>query len=174
MTFHFNFRSVEKRKDVLDLCDFLIKQDLGYPQYDDWVQRAEHEVDSGYKTVVLAFSGNRLVGDVIYQPHKELARVREIKNIRVHPRVRGRNFGRFMVRQAEVEPPTYDAIIVDARIDQQDIVGLLRVEGYVPLVTVPLYDENMPDVVMIKSFDQRTAAGIAYATKKLILGDAEA
>jgi len=66
MVFHFHFRGLEERKDLQELIDFLILQDLGYPNYDLWVQRTEHELDKGHKSVILAFSGRELVGDLIY------------------------------------------------------------------------------------------------------------
>ena len=148
-----------------------MKQDLGYPGYEDWVQRSEHEVEKGYKTPILAFSDGQLVGDVIYQPHKQLPRLREIKNIRVHPELRGRAFAHFMLRQAEVEArDQYDALIADARSDQKEVIALLLHEGYLPLGQRALYDTNAVDVIMIKTLDQRTAGGMVYSAKGLLFG----
>ena len=79
MPFNFNFRTPDTTQDLRQLVNFLMKQDLGYPRYEEWVQRSEHEVEKGDKTPILAFSDGQLVGDVIYQPHKQLPRLREIK-----------------------------------------------------------------------------------------------
>ena len=170
MTFNFNFRTPDNTQDIRQLVDFLMKQDLGYPGYEDWVQRSEHEIDKGYKIPILAFSGNHLVGDLIYQPHKQLPRVREIKNLRVHPGWRGRSFGHFMLRQAEVENQhQYDALIVDARADQKEIIALLLRNGYMPLGQRALYDSNAMDVIMVKTVDKKNENGILYSAKGLLL-----
>jgi len=171
MAFNFTFRSMESQRDLTMLIDFLMKQHLEYPNYEDWVQRAEHELETSYKTAILAFSNGHLVGDVIYQPHKELLRVRELKNMRIHPDVRRRYFAHFMLKQAEVEKKDeYDAIICDLHADQPAMINLLHLFGYVSLTITPLYDKNMPDMVMIKYFDQTTKSGILHRAQGVILG----
>lgn len=171
MAFNFHFCSIEESGDIGKLVDFLQTQDLGYPHYDHWVQRTEAELQSGYKQAVLGFSNGHLIGDIVFQPHKQLPRVREIKNIRVHPAVRGRYVAAFMLRQAEVEAKQeYDALLVDARTDQQDIIRLLRGMGFVPIAETPLYDPSVPDIILIKAMDARTKTGIIYNAKNLVLG----
>ncbi len=174
MTFNFNFRSLEERRDLHQLVDFMMHQDLGYPGYEDWIQRAEKELEQGSKKVVLAFSDRRLVGDVVYQPHKQFPRIREVKNIRVHPEVRRRDFAHFMLRQAEQESQdTYDAIVCDARSDQRDVIQLLKSMGYIPIIEVPLYEKNASDVILMKSFTGRTEAGLVYQVRTGILATAK-
>ncbi len=156
MPFNFNFHSIESMSDVRAAIDFLHKQDLGYPNYGDWVQRAESELSLGYKQGIIATSGSRVVGDVVWQPHKQLSRVREIKNIRVHPDIRGRRFAHFMLRQAEVEQAgNYDLLMCDAREDQTEIIDLMTFLGYTSLFSQNLYDPNKKDVVMVKCLDTR-------------------
>lgn len=170
MAFNFNFRTVEGTKDLGLLVDFMIKQDLKYPHYEDWVQRSEHEIRQGFKTAILVYSEGILAGDLIYQPHKQLPRVRELKNMRIHPALRGRYFAHFMLRQAEVEnKEDYDAIICDARSDQHEMINLMRLLGYLPLIVVPLYDKNATDVVMVKAFDETSGSGILYHLRQFAL-----
>jgi len=170
MGFNFTFRHVGDRNDLVLLVDFLMKQRLGYPNYEDWVQKAEGEIEGNYKTAILAFSGGNLVGDLIYQPHKDISRIRELKNMRIHPQVKGRYFSLFMLRQAEVENrEDYDSIICDLHANQRPIFNVLRLMGYSPLTTAPLYDLNVPDTIMIKCFDKASESGIKYNTEKLIL-----
>ncbi len=170
MGFDFMFRSLGDRKDLRALVDFLMKQSLGYPNYEDWVQRAEYEMDKGYKTAILALSEGQLVGDVIYQQHKTFPRIREVKNVRIHPGVRRRDFARFMLRQAEVEKwEEYDALLVDAPAGQEEVIHLLRSVGYVELGTKPLYDPNNNDVVMVRYFDQKSAGIVQRVQQGLFL-----
>ena len=85
MEFNFSFRSVSNSSELKALVDFLIKNNPGYKGYEDWVQRSEYEMDAGYKRTILAYSNDVMVADLIWQPHKQLPRTKEIKNLRVHP-----------------------------------------------------------------------------------------
>ena len=38
-----------------NLIDFIVGQDVGYPNYSRWVEKAEHELDRGDKSAILAY-----------------------------------------------------------------------------------------------------------------------
>lgn len=99
MPFDFRFTFLEDEKEIRKLKKFLLEQSFNYPHYEDWVERAISEVLSGYKKTILAFSDDILIGDLIFQPHKNLLRVMELKNMRIHPEFKRRYFGFFMLRQ---------------------------------------------------------------------------
>ncbi len=170
MSFDFAFRSLERNRDLTTLVDFLMQQDLRYPDYEAWVVgKAKPELESGYKKAILAFSEGHLVGDLIYQSHKELPGVLEFKNLRIHPNLRERSFARFMIRQAEMESKEYSAIILDLRLpEQKPLYHLLLSMGYQPITQRPLYEQSTADTIMIKTFDQRTPAGIVYSKAGII------
>ena len=63
----------------------------------------------------MAFFDDRLVADLLWQPHKSLDGLLEIKNIRVHPNVRLRDFGRFMLKQAEMTRVFLEASAMSAK-----------------------------------------------------------
>ena len=153
MTFSFEFRTIETRRDLSRLLTFIRGQDLHYPGYQDWVDKTEAEIEMGWKTGGIALSNNHLVGDLIWQPHKELRAVREIKNMRVHPSVRGRYFARFLMKQAEVEGEDYQELMIDLREDHPEkrpLMNMLVSMGYEKLCAVNLYDPNVRDIVMVK------------------------
>ena len=153
MSFSFEFRTVETRKDLARLLTFVRKQDLHYPEYQDWVDRTETEVEMGWKTGVIALSNGHVVGDIIWQPHKEIIFVREIKNLRIHPSVRERYFAKFLIKQAETESRDYHALMLDLREDHPEkrpLMNMLVSMGYEKLYSVNLYDPNIRDIVMVK------------------------
>jgi len=155
MPFDFAFRSVQTSKEVKKTIDFLAKQDLGYPKYNEWVQRVETELFSGYKRAALAYSNGVLVGDIIWQQHKQLPRIRELKNLRISPGARGRCLARFLLRQAEVEDSEqFDAFLGDARETQVNLIGLMQDMGYLVVGKLNLYEEERRDVVLFKCFDK--------------------
>ena len=130
MPIDFTFRNIEPRS--LDpAMQFIASQNLGYPNYERWVEKAREELSFGIKHRILNYSNRIVVGDVIFQRHKQLANILEIKNIRIHPELRGRNFASFMLRQAELEMSS-KAVIVDARANQKDMIYFLTSRGYTP------------------------------------------
>ena len=151
MGFDFRFKFIDDEKEIKQLRNFLLEQPFNYPNYEDWVERTIPEIDHGYKKTILAFSDDILVGDLIFQPHKTLTRIMELKNMRIHSDLQRRYFGFFMFRQAEAESKNYDAIICDARSDRIDVLNLLKLCGYKEISRVPLYDSNVEDVVLLKN-----------------------
>ena len=169
MPFNFQFRHAEERKEIDQLSRFLLLQPLGYPNYGDCVERARTELLSGGKSCILAFSDGVLVGDALYQKHKQFPRVREVKNMRVHSKLQGRYFGVFMLKQAEAEnPQDYDAVITDIRSDNLSVLNMARFCGYEELLRTPLYERNAQEVVMIKKFS-RTPSGLFGPMKKRLV-----
>lgn len=166
MPFDFNFRTLDCTRNLKRLIDFISKQDLKYKGYQDLVQRAEYELDIGFKHAILAFSWNRLVGDLIYQPHKNLTGFLELKNLRISPDIRIRDFAHFMLRQVEAENKG-DAIICDLRPSEHEAMKLLFASGYTPIGAKSLYDKNNEDIVMIKTFNNKDNS--IYRARNLIL-----
>ena len=175
MVFDFEFTTLQDVRQLKGLVDFLAKQNLDYPQYDSWVQRAEDELWQGYKSAVCAFSDGRLVGDVIHQPHKGVSRLLEIKNVRVHPDLRMRDFARFMLKQVEVEASltgSYDALIGDVRPEQKESVNFLLNYGFRQVAVVPLYESAKPEIVVVKFLNSTGKGNILAGVKDSILSRA--
>lgn len=169
MPFDFAFHSVQSSKEIRRTVDFLAKQDLGYPNYDNWVQRTESELFSGYKRAGLAYSNGILVGDVVWQPHKQFPRVREMKNLRISPQARGRYLGQFLLRQVEVEDKSeFDALIGDARETQEDLIRMMQDMDYRVLGKIHLYDEGRRDVILFKAFDRNLRKGLVMRAKSAL------
>lgn len=160
MNFTYTFRSVSCEKEILTLEKFLREQSLGYPNYQDWITRTRVELFDGTKSAILAFSENALVGDLVFQSHKQLPRVLELKNLRVHKKLRNHYFGVFMLKQVEKNTQNYDAILADTREDKIEVINTLRFMGYTEIARAPIYDSNQVDVVMQKTFDV-TESGLA-------------
>ncbi len=159
MGFRLEVRSVGSRRDVERLRVFLLGQALWYPRYEDWVcGRCIPDVHSGRKSAFVAYADGEVVGNAIYQPHGELPRTRELKNLRVHPRFRRRDLAHFLIRQAEEEDRgTFDRIVCDADARQLAVRRLLLFSGYRPVCETPLYCSDNVDVVFHKEFGDRDA-----------------
>ncbi len=77
------------------------------------------------------------MGNLIWQPHKTVQGAVEWKNLRVHPAVKKRLFGRFLIRQAETICG-FSVAICDVRLDQKDTINFMLACGYLPVATQPL------------------------------------
>ncbi len=150
--FSYKFYGVADGGDIKLVIDFLSKQDLNYPHYQDWVQRTESELCSEYKQAILAMAEGRLVGNLVYQWHKSMARTIELKNLRLDPAVVGRGFANFMLKQVEAEYKDIP-IICDLRSTQVAMIQVLLQRGYIPTARLSLYDTNHEDLVMVKMGD---------------------
>lgn len=151
MVFDYSFHSVQSSREIKTVVDFIAAQDLNYPGYKEWVQRAEAELFSGNKSAALAYSNGVLVGNVIWQPHKRLNRVGEIKNLRILPEARGRGLARFLLKQVECEGVQgVDAIVSDARASQRDVIDFFVENGYSILGDKSLYELDKKEVVVVK------------------------
>ncbi len=148
MSFDYRFRQNDSG-DIAQVVGFLAGQDLSYPGYKNWVERAEAEMKVGVKQFIAAYSDSTVVGDVVYQEHKALKGAVELKNIRIHPMMRDRNFARFMLRQVEIENPT-SLIVVDAREEQKEMLSFLRSCGYFEVARASLYEDGIREVIMAK------------------------
>lgn len=170
MGFDYRFRYPEGIGDIKKLERHLLAQPLGYPYYEDWVSKSIGEIETEYKKVILAFSDDFLVGNLILQPHKDFQKILEFKNMRVHPKVRERYFAVFMFKQGEriALEENYDAIICDLHSDNIPMLNLLRFMGYEKLLEIPLYDKNVKDIVMVKKFE-RTDSGLFTPIKQKII-----
>ncbi len=160
---YFAIHSVGDERDLRILREFLLGQALWYPDYAQWVETVcIPDIDNGWKKAIVARDrSGAVVGNAVFQPHKELSRTRELKNIRIHPGSRGRDLGHFLLRQAEEEDAvvdgqrTFDMIIADTDIRSRDMIGLLAFSGYQEIFRRPLYAEGNVDMIMVKHLPYR-------------------
>lgn len=154
-----------------DLTDFMASQDLGYPHYDDWLQKTESQLERGEKEAILAFSDGRLVANLISQTSRDsgLGFLKEIKNARVHPEMRDRYFMKFMLRQLYKEcERRYDGLIGDVRANQTETINYLIQEGFIPIAKTTLYDNIMEDITLFKPLGKE-AESLTPKIKKVIV-----
>ncbi len=144
-------------KELFSLRGFLQEQDLGYIQYDKWVDRVcIPELDAQYKQGYVVLSNGAIVASLIFQPHKELPLTLELKNLRVNKSYRRRDISHFLLKNAEVFAGEmgYQKIICDFR-EGKDyssaVMRLLLFSGYSILFKADVYKSNQVDYIMHKT-----------------------
>lgn len=147
-------RDVGRLKELKLLRNFIYSQHLWYPNYEEWVDYVcVPELESGWKKGIIAYYNGYVVGNAIYQPHKELPKTREIKNIRISPQLRRRDLGHFLLRQVEEENKNeFERIIVDTNTKNKNVIMFFQWCGYKIIGQEYLYDKKNLDVIMVKEF----------------------
>jgi ribosomal protein S18 acetylase RimI-like enzyme len=115
--------------DLKGFGQFLREQDLGYPNYNNWVDnRCLPELDAGYKIAYSVSSNRAMVAGIVFQKHKGLVGTLEIKNLRVRNDLRRRDIARFLVKQAQVFAlqERYSRMIADFRAGREYSPALSR------------------------------------------------
>jgi ribosomal protein S18 acetylase RimI-like enzyme len=144
-------RTISDGTDLKRLGRFLLGQALWYPAYERWVRAVcVPEIDRSWKHALVAYEGGRVVGDAVWQPHKELPKTRELKNLRVDPSFRRRALAHFLLRQVEHEGEGFDRIMCDADRRMAGAAALLRRAGYKPIAETPLYSSENVDIIFVK------------------------
>jgi ribosomal protein S18 acetylase RimI-like enzyme len=143
--------------DIIERPRLWIPSVVDYPNYYDWTEKVEAEINTGQKRAMLAYSGREAIGTVVYQRHQELTGVVEIKNISVSPDSRGRYVGSFLLRNVELEAtnqdyPECDEVLVDTKVTNGEMISFLLKHGYKLKEVEDLYDLGTAlDAVFYKS-----------------------
>lgn len=148
-------RTVRMADEIVDylLGPRLWIPQLDYPDFGDWVQKAHAQLKSEEKRALVAVSGRRVVGAVVYQLHRALPHAVEVKNLTVRPDLQGRHVASFLLRNAEVEAlRDYRAseVLVDAKVRNTAIRAFLTRNGYSIAAVQDLYGLRAGDDVLFR------------------------
>ena len=73
-----------------------------------------------------------------------------------------------MLRQVESENKNYDAFIIDARADNPEMIQFMESQVYTPLATLPLYQDSVLDVLMIKYSSLKEKEALILLARKIL------
>ena len=113
-----------------------------YPDFMYWLDKVEVELESGQKQSIVAFYQKKLVGAILFQKHKQIPSVLELKNLTVLQEAGGRFVASFLIRNAEVEGlKTMQCLSVmgDAKRTNHAITDLMLKNGYNIVSDLDLY-----------------------------------
>jgi hypothetical protein len=159
MSFYFTFTTLEDIKELKLLINFMASYNLGYPHYDGWIQKTENQLERGDKQAILAFNEGKLVGNLVYQVCRDngLGNLREIKNCRIHPKMKDRYFATFMLKQLYTESKEkFDGLICDVRANQEETYNFLICNGFIPITKIQLYEKNMDETIMFRPLKENS------------------
>ena len=155
--FNYEFKQANSTKEIAMVRDNMALQDLRYPKFQEWKEKAWYQLLDGDKTAYMGLSDGILVAQLIIQPHRELDRVREFKNFRVHPAFRDMYFGKLLEKQGEQGLGIdYDMIICDARAKETGTIRFMKSCGFEEVATLPLYEDSELEVILTKTAQNKS------------------
>ncbi len=137
---------------ILEQPRLWVPTEQDYPRHAEWLERTADEIHAGRKRALLAYAESSPMGVIIYRLGIEDRDSVEIRNISINPKVQGRLFGSFMLRQVEGDYPNTSNITVDTKITNQGMISFLEAQGYETSAIADLYSDGTGfDAVLTKS-----------------------
>ena len=99
----FEIKLLKNSDEINRLYNFIKQFPLDYPDYGLWLKKCKRELEIGYKKAYTAIDidNNKILGSIIFQPHKKEKSILEIKNLRVDPNFTGKNIGSILQTMVE-------------------------------------------------------------------------
>jgi len=147
---------IKNSDEIRRLYDFIKRFPLDYPGYESWLEKCFRELNEGYKKAFVCGVDSTIIGEIIFQPHKEIPDVLEIKNIRVEPEYQGRKvFSRLLDKTEEYAVRNkFRKIICDTHSNNDEMINVLRKNGFVAEREECLYDDRL-ETILIKPINDK-------------------
>lgn len=141
--------------DYKPMIRFLFNQKLNYPDYMLWVLQAIDELVLNRKLAFVATLDRKIVGAIVFQKHRQINWLLEIKNVYVLEEHRRLGLGKilFMMAESVARTNNLSAMVYDipekANDPLDDFVYRKCGFNFHP-IRLPLYDLSVTDTVLVK------------------------
>lgn len=137
-------------EEISRLYEFLKQFPLDYPDYSRWLEKCKRELELGYKKAFYATNSNgRIIGSIIFQPHKQERQILELKNLRVDPSYEQKGAGSLLESLASLyaDENGFKRIQCDAHADNP-VVLFMQKKGYVIEAKESLYTAKKESILV--------------------------
>ena len=136
----------QKRK----LYEFVMGMPFDYPDYDEWVKKCYRELQLGYKQALVCLLGDEIIGNLIFQQHKEDPLSLELKNSRVNPKHRRKRVFTRLYRNVEryAIEKGFSRIVGDTHADNNGVIKTSIRLGFHLESTERLYDGRLESILV--------------------------
>jgi len=131
----------DSKKEITKIYNYIKSLDLKYPDYKKWVEKCRKELESRYKKAFYSEEKSKIIGVIIFQPHKEKKGVLEIKTFWVSPENREKGVGSSLYilvekfakknRFKKIQINTHDAKLIDF-LSKRDFKTIKKEALYLP------------------------------------------
>lgn len=147
-------------EEINELYNFIQKYPLNYPNYSEWLLKCKRELELGYKKALVYKKDNEIIGNLIFQPHKQDSSLLELKNGRVNDNYKRKKIFSKLIKQVTLyaRENNFKKIIADAHEDNTGVIETLQSLGFSMESYENLYTNNQIEVVLAK--DLTTTNGL--------------
>jgi len=141
-------------EEIRQIYEFIKKFPEDYPSYFDWVEQCFEELDSGYKKAFFCeseYNGN-IIGNLIFQKHKQDPTILEMKNGRIEPKYRRKKIFTDMYYELEryARDEGFKRIIGDCHESNISVIKTLESLGFTPDSIETIYDSKTKEIIFKK------------------------
>lgn len=145
---------ITDQEEIEAIYSYIKKFPLDYPNYFDWLEKCKEELEAGYKKGFYARnSEQKIIGSIIFQPHKQEKQILEIKSMRVSPEYQRRRVGSILYNLVEeyAYENRFGKIQVDAHADNSSIIQFFATKGFNIEAQESLYSPSKMEVILSKT-----------------------
>ena len=145
---------ITEPEEIRQLYDFIKACPLDYPNYLTWVDKCFIELEQGYKKAFAYKINDNIVGNIIFQMHKEYPHVLELKNCRVEPEYRRQKIFTELYNLVEKYARDYGfkSIICDTHSDNTIMIKTMEALGFKRKGEETLYSPRL-ETILAKDLD---------------------
>jgi len=140
--------------EIKELYEFIKQKPLGYPDYLIWAEKCYCELQQGYKKGLVCRMDEKIIANMVFQPHKQDKSCLEIKNGRVEEGFEGR--GIFTALYFEVEKYArenkFKRIVCDTHSSNKAVVSRFLKLGFKIEAQEDLYQKGL-EIMLAKDID---------------------
>lgn len=141
-----------KSEDVGKVCEFIKDFILDYPNYNKWIEKCKKELEKGSKFGFYAVENDKIIGNIIFQMHKQEHSILEIKNFRVDSGHQRKDVGSKLYKSVEeyAKANGFSEIQIDTHAENNDMINFLEKQGFKIRSKKYLYTLDQLEVILSK------------------------
>jgi ribosomal protein S18 acetylase RimI-like enzyme len=154
---HYVAKSINSERDITKVCDFIGGLNLDYPNYSEWVQKCERELNSGYKGGFYTEGKDGIAGVLIFQPDKTNKEILEIKSFKIAQQYRKKGLCSLLFDSLEefYHGKNFKKIQVDTHKENSLMINFLKKRFFKVVREEALYNKNQIEVILQKEIVQK-------------------
>lgn len=143
-------KSAYSSKEILEIYQYIKPLNLGYPDYKKWIEKCKRELEFGYKKAFYYKENSKIIGVIIFQPHKKEKDILEIKNFRVSPINQKKGIGSLLYNSLEQYAKKQKFKIVQIETHNDKMLDFLLKKGFKIIKKEALYSSKQLEIILQK------------------------
>ncbi|MFA4952891.1 MAG: GNAT family N-acetyltransferase [Candidatus Pacearchaeota archaeon] len=148
-----NIFTTDSSEKINQICEYIESFDLDYPNYKTWVAKCKNELISNYKKCFFVEKNKKIIGSIIFQPHKKEKNILEIKNFRVSLEHREEGIGSRLYNETEryARERGFKIIQIDTHENNQELIEFLIKKSFKVIERKSLYEKIQVEIILQKN-----------------------